>query len=167
MKGWLHGNSRDHGNHGIPVYIAFRVQSTPAVRPLQVHRGTKSAFGGDAEAQSLAGRLAARPEWVASLSPYERMFAIVLPCMHSERMELHELGDRLLREWGAEEGVAPNHAKAYAGTLGFLAEHTEVVRRFGRYPSRNAAMGRAATAEEEEYLKTEAKPWELSQAAAK
>mmetsp|Transcript_30491 Transcript_30491/g.76280 ORF Transcript_30491/g.76280 Transcript_30491/m.76280 type:complete len:278 (-) Transcript_30491:153-986(-) len=131
----------------------------------QMHRGTASAFAGDATAQSLATSLAARPEWVASLSPFERTFGIVLSCMHSESLELHELGASLLREWAAEDGVTDSAAEAYTGTLGFLVEHTEVVRRFGRYPSRNAALGRAPTPEEEAYLKTEAKPWELSQAA--
>eukprot|EP00873_Tetraselmis_striata_P001333 jgi/Tetstr1/421597/TSEL_012538.t1 len=132
---------------------------------VRLHRGTASAFAGDATAQSLATSLAARPEWVASLSPFERTFGIVLPCMHSESLELHELGASLLREWAAEDGVTDSAAEAYTGTLGFLVEHTEVVRRFGRYPSRNAALGRAPTPEEEAYLKTEAKPWELSQAA--
>ena len=50
----------------------------------------------------------------------------------------------------------------------FFKAHTAVIRRFGRYPSRNAAQGRTNTPEEEKYINEEmSSSWELSQAKIK
>ena len=40
------------------------------------------------------------------------------------------------------------------GMLQFAADHKKIIDKFGRYPHRNAVLGRASTDEEEEYLKT-------------
>jgi uncharacterized protein (DUF924 family) len=128
----------------------------------QTARGTPGAFAGDVEAQRLAVKISKDPALLDALSCYERIFSIVLPCMHSEHMEHHELAQGLLKRWAAET-TNESHAEAYRGTVDFLTEHTEVVARFGRYPSRNAALGRETTAEEDHHLSTNAKAWEVSQ----
>jgi uncharacterized protein (DUF924 family) len=52
--------------------------------------------------------------------------------------------------------------------LAFSRDHMRVIQRFGRFPSRNASLGRANTAQEETYIKEEmTSVWELSQAAVK
>ena len=61
--------------------------------------------------------------------------------MHSER-----LADQ-------ERCVALYEAEELRHNLHHAAEHADLIRRFGRFPHRNAALGRASTAEEEAYLR--------------
>eukprot|EP00951_Prasinocladus_malaysianus_P004614 scaffold32485_cov43-Prasinocladus_malaysianus.AAC.1 len=82
--------------------------------------------------------------------------------MHSESIENHELAAKLLSEWMSD--CSDEDRKTYSATYDFLLDHTRVIKRFGRYPSRNASLGRSSTPEEDTYMATEAKGWELSQA---
>ena len=105
------------------------------------------------------------PEFAGAYSAFELQFAAVLPLMHSESLEHHAMCLEALQEKleayrakGDASGVQVMEA-----SLPFLEEHTAVLRRFGRYPSRNRALGRTSTREEEHYLANEAKGWEKSQ----
>jgi uncharacterized protein (DUF924 family) len=60
--------------------------------------------------------------------------------MHSESRAIHVVAERLFREAGL-----PN--------LDFELRHKAIIDRFGRYPHRNAILGRESTAEELEFLK--------------
>jgi uncharacterized protein (DUF924 family) len=75
---------------------------------------------------------------------------LVLPLMHSEALPHHELGLELL-DWSLE-----NFPKDLVATLEIhrtqLHGHTDVLRRFGRYPHRNAKQGRCNTVEETAWL---------------
>ncbi|MES2880046.1 MAG: DUF924 family protein, partial [Pseudomonadota bacterium] len=62
------------------------------------------------------------------------------PWMHSESALIHEEALRLFGEPGLE------------GNLEFERQHKAIIDRFGRYPHRNAALGRASTAEELGFL---------------
>ena len=76
--------------------------------------------------------------------PVERMF-IYLPLQHSE-----SLADQ---ERACELG-APLAAFAETEDVPrFAARHRDIIRRFGRFPHRNAILGRASTPEESEFLK--------------
>jgi uncharacterized protein (DUF924 family) len=48
--------------------------------------------------------------------------------------------------------ATPEHRKSLQGNADFAVAHRDIVARFGRFPHRNAAMGRASTAEEEVFL---------------
>ena len=61
--------------------------------------------------------------------------------MHSESARIHEVAEVLYRE----------HAPA--NNLDFELRHKAIIDRFGRYPHRNAILGRESTAEESEFLK--------------
>lgn len=104
-----------------------------------VFRGTPQAFAQDSMALVLAQE-AIRLQAHASLNPIERSF-LLLPFMHSESAKIHVLAEQLYKEFAPHENYE------------FELKHKAIVDRFGRYPHRNAILGRASTAEEIEFLK--------------
>lgn len=111
--------------------------------PRHIHRGTELAFSTDAQALEAAKHVVARA-WDRNMLPVERMFAY-LPFEHSETLADQDRACELCAPLGAfaETAEVPRYAEA----------HRNIVRRFGRFPHRNAALGRASTAEELEFLK--------------
>ena len=103
-----------------------------------IHRGTPTAFESDAQALVLAQE-AVRDETRFELTPDEKAF-LYMPFMHSESTVIHEEGLKLFSEVGLESHLA------------YEEEHRRVIQRFGRFPHRNAILGRACTAEEDLYL---------------
>jgi uncharacterized protein (DUF924 family) len=107
--------------------------------PRQLYRGEARAFATDALALGIATQALARG-FDRALPAEQRLF-LYLPLMHSESLPDQE---RCVTRFGAEElRNHLHHAVQYAG----------VIRRFGRFPHRNAALGRASTAEEEVWLR--------------
>jgi uncharacterized protein (DUF924 family) len=112
-----------------------------------IHRGTARAFAGDAHALEAARAMVAgghdrtlRPRW--------RAFAY-MPFEHAEELAAQ---DEAVRLFAALESESP--AGELAGDmLDYALRHRAIVARFGRFPHRNAALGRASTAEEIEFLK--------------
>jgi uncharacterized protein (DUF924 family) len=107
-----------------------------------IHRGTPRAFAGDARALALATRLVDTSRDM-TLAPVERWF-VYMPLEHSERLLDQYESVRLFERLAADGLDAP---------LEWARRHFEVVRRFGRFPHRNAILGRASTPDEVEYLK--------------
>jgi uncharacterized protein (DUF924 family) len=102
-------------------------------------RGSPLAFASDPLALALAQEaIAARAD--AALSPVERSF-LYLPFMHSESLAIHAVALALYRSNGIQ------------GNLDFEIKHKQIIERFGRYPHRNAILGRQSTHEELEFLK--------------
>jgi len=102
-------------------------------------RGSPLSFANDALALALAQEaIAARAE--QALSPIERSF-LYLPFMHSESPAIHAVAIELYRKNGIQ------------GNLDFEIKHKQIIERFGRYPHRNAILGRQSTEEEIEFLK--------------
>lgn len=105
-----------------------------------IHRGTRKAFENDAMALVLAQELISLKQDL-NLSISERAFAY-MPFMHSESKLIHEIAMKLFNVPGMEENYK------------FELLHKEIIDRFGRYPHRNAILGRTSTPEEIEFLKT-------------
>ncbi len=103
-----------------------------------VYRDTPRAFAQDALALSLAQELVARGQDHALSTP-QRRFAY-MPYMHSESALIHAQAVQLFAQPGLEEA------------LDFEQRHQYIITRFGRYPHRNAVLGRASTAEEIAFL---------------
>jgi uncharacterized protein (DUF924 family) len=103
-----------------------------------IYRGTAQAFECDVQALVLAQE-AVRDETRFQLAPEERAF-LYMPFMHSESPVIHEEGLKLFSEVGLE------------WHLPYEVEHRRVIQRFGRFPHRNAILGRASTTEEDLYL---------------
>lgn len=110
--------------------------------PRQLFRGQPRAFSGDPVALAVAHGALDR-SWDAGMTPDERQF-LYMPLMHSEVVSDQELCVKLFRDLGNEEALA------------FAIEHRDIVARFGRFPHRNAALGRESTPEEREFLATHA-----------
>ncbi len=79
----------------------------------------------------------------------ERTF-LYMPFMHSERIEVQERGVELFDAFAKE--LSGDDPKAARGNTGYAERHRDIVRRFGRFPHRNAVLGRESTAEELEFL---------------
>lgn len=111
--------------------------------PRHIYRGHADAFSTDALALQAAKHVAAEG-WDRTMLPVERMFAY-LPFEHSEALADQDRACELCAPLGAfsETAEVPRYAEA----------HRDIVRRFGRFPHRNAALGRASTPEEVEFLK--------------
>ncbi len=106
-------------------------------------RGTARAFAGDAQALEGARILVARA-WHMALTPLQRWFAY-LPFEHSEELAAQHEGMRLFDALAAEH---PDMADAREWAL----KHFVIIERFGRYPHRNALLGRHSTPEEVAFL---------------
>ena len=111
--------------------------------PRNMFRGSAKAFAGDQLARD-AARIIVDNGWDKAMTPDERMFAY-LPFEHSESLADQERCLALMKEIATSPDTAdlPKWAEA----------HLVIIRRFGRFPHRNAALGRASTPEETEFLK--------------
>ncbi|HET8708073.1 MAG TPA: DUF924 family protein [Pseudomonadales bacterium] len=103
-----------------------------------IFRNTADAFSQDMMALTLAQE-AVKQELHKSLSPLECSF-LLLPYMHSESKLIHIEAEQLYRKF----------APAY--NYEFELKHKAIIDRFGRYPHRNAILGRASTEEELAFL---------------
>jgi uncharacterized protein (DUF924 family) len=106
--------------------------------PRNLHRGTPRAFATDEAALAVAEGAVGRGFDRAFPAP-ARQF-LYLPFMHAENLAAQERSLDLYRALGWRE------AYFYALT------HHDAIRRFGRFPHRNAILGRATTPAEEAYL---------------
>ena len=118
-----------------------------------VHRGTPLAFAGDPLALQAARRMVDAQQDLA-LPPLQRAF-VYLPFEHAEDMAMQEQAVALYTRMENDgRDVSPAATvTGIAGMLDYAQRHREVIRRFGRFPHRNAILGRASTAEEQDYLR--------------
>ena len=106
-------------------------------------RDTPRAFAGDAQALAMT-TAAADSGQDHALDRYERWF-LYMPFEHAENPSAQERSLALFGALTAETGDR--------GLLEWAEKHAVIVRRFGRYPHRNAILGRASTPEEIAFLK--------------
>ena len=124
-----------------------------------IHRGSAHAFAWDDLALAAGATFVLQRSRYRALSLAERNF-VCMPFMHSEERADHSACLELFEESKAD---FPACEAFTASSLAYLAEHTAVLDRFGRYPHRNAALGRASSAEEVAWLAEEAPGWARSQ----
>jgi uncharacterized protein (DUF924 family) len=106
-----------------------------------IYRGSAEAFAADPIAHALADK-AIRERWDQDMTVQERQF-LYLPFQHAETAADQERALTLFASLG--EGTALRYAEL----------HRDVIRRFGRFPGRNAALGRPNTPDEEAFLAEE------------
>ena len=99
--------------------------------PRNIHRGTPQAFATDRLARAIARGALARG-WDRRLSRQQRQF-LAMPLMHSERIADQRLSLATFTRLGPRYG-AP-----------FARAHYRMIARFGRFPHRNAVLGRVST----------------------
>ena len=107
-----------------------------------IFRDTPRAFAQDALALVLAQELVVSGQ-DRSLPVAQRIFAY-MPYMHSESALVHMQGVALFTQLGIQDN------------LNFELRHKAIIERFGRYPHRNAILGRTSTPEELDFL---SEPW--------
>jgi uncharacterized protein (DUF924 family) len=108
------------------------------------HRNTPRAFAADQKALRLAQRIIASGADRLLPSVHHRAFAY-LPFEHDETLASQRESLRLFEQLRAEPGGESYYRSA--------VRHAEVIERFGRFPHRNAVLGRASSAEETEFLR--------------
>jgi uncharacterized protein (DUF924 family) len=113
-----------------------------------VFRGQARAFSGDAQAQQLvlqaiATKADEQLPWVGRVFMY-------MPLMHAETQALQT--ECLARFTALLSDVPDDLKERLQGNLDFARQHADIIARFGRFPYRNAALGRTNTTKEEIFL---------------
>lgn len=103
-----------------------------------IFRNLPQSFAQDPQALALAQELVVSGQ-DQELNPAQRGFAY-MPYMHSESLAIHEQAISVFSQPGLE------------GTLAFELKHKEIIQRFGRFPHRNAILGRTSTPDEQLFL---------------
>ncbi|MEC9484140.1 MAG: DUF924 family protein [Halomonas sp.] len=106
--------------------------------PRNIHRGRAQAFAHDPQALVLAQEAVAAGA-DQHLEVRQRAF-LYMPYMHSESLRIHEEALRLFDQPGLEDNLDYEH------------RHRAILARFGRYPHRNAILGRASSEDELDFL---------------
>jgi uncharacterized protein (DUF924 family) len=116
--------------------------------PRNLHRGQARAFATDPQALAcaLSGIEAGLDR---SLSPIERTF-FYLPMQHAEDLAMQERQLAAFRALLRE--ATPELRPALESSVEFALLHRDLIARFGRFPHRNRALGRASTPDEEKFL---------------
>ncbi len=114
-----------------------------------VHRGQRRAFDGDARAQRLS-RLSLAHGMDATLTPAGCVF-LYMPLMHAESLELQE--ECVARFKKLVDNSPAALRDKLANNLRFAMVHRDIVAQYGRFPHRNAVLGRDCTPEEDTFLK--------------
>ncbi|MFP5413821.1 MAG: DUF924 family protein [Gammaproteobacteria bacterium] len=115
-----------------------------------IYRDTPQAFAGDPRALGWC-RQALAEGMDGALHPLERLF-LYLPLEHSEVLADQKACIVLMEALVA--AADPAARAQLADALDYARRHGEVIRRFGRFPHRNAILGRESTAAEIAFLKT-------------
>lgn len=102
-------------------------------------RDKACAFSQDKMALVLSQEAIRHPDFF-DMMPEEKKF-ILMPFMHSESSEIHDIGILLFEKWTDADTIRYEHL------------HKDILIRFGRYPHRNKIIGRKSTFEEIEFLK--------------
>ncbi len=111
--------------------------------PRNLFRGTTRAYATDSQALSVAQHAVARG-FDGALISTERVF-VYLPFEHSENLDAQLESVRLLR-------ALRDRDPSMSGYLEYAERYLEIIRRFGRFPHRNAILGRTPTPEEAAFL---------------
>lgn len=106
--------------------------------PRNLYRGSAHAFATDGKARWVA-RTAADAGFPRKVEPELRQF-FILPFEHSEDLADQDFGLALAAELDDPDSVK------------WCGIHRDIIRRFGRFPHRNAALGRVSTPEEQAFL---------------
>lgn len=117
--------------------------------PHHIYRNQAQSFATDPQALALSlAALALKED--RQLSAIERVF-LYLPLEHAESLEMQDLSVACYQTLATE--VAADERALFDDFLNYAHRHRDVVARFGRFPHRNALLGRPSTDEELAFLK--------------
>ncbi len=116
--------------------------------PRNLYRGSPQAFACDALAREIAGT-AIESQFDSVLAPLEAVF-LYLPLEHAEDMAAQDCS--VARFEALLKRAPASQRQQFESFLSYAIRHREVIGRFGRFPHRNAILGRHSTGEELSYL---------------
>lgn len=108
--------------------------------PLNMFRGEAKSFS--TEAQSIECTLQGISQGFDQQIPQSQLSFFYMPLMHSELMAYQDLSVKMFEQAGLKENAR------------FSRHHRSIVEKFGRFPHRNALLGRCSTSAEMEYLQS-------------
>ena len=106
--------------------------------PLNMYRGQEISFSTEAQARNVA-RIAIQKGFDKQIAK-DKLSFLFLPFMHSESLTDQEMSLQLFFDAGLDDNIP------------FAQHHHDIVEHFGRFPHRNAILGRTNTAEEIAYM---------------
>ncbi len=109
--------------------------------PLNIFRGDKQSFATEARSRDVARQAIANSQ--ASQLTQEQLVFLYMPFMHSENLADQDYAVALFENAGLKEN------------LRFARHHRDIVQRFGRFPHRNAILGRTSSTAEIDYLNSD------------
>ena len=133
-----HDGGLEHWVEGTVGTLAYLILTDQI--PRNIHRGNALAFATDPLARA-AARKAVEHGWDMNAPEPERQF-FYMPFEHSEDPADQIQAVKLLTERLSSDPTTALHARA----------HQEIIRKYGRFPTRNVALGRECSAEEQVYL---------------
>ncbi|MCJ1880902.1 DUF924 family protein [Pseudomonas nitroreducens] len=116
--------------------------------PRMIFRDSPRAYAGDARAQQLV-RQGLEAGFDHQLPRIERVFVYIV-LEHAENLASQNEAVRLYEELQGES--SESEKVLFAGYLAYARKHQVVIKRFGRFPHRNAILGRESTVEEVQFL---------------
>jgi uncharacterized protein (DUF924 family) len=117
-----------------------------------IFRGAAEAFARDQEALGLT-LLGMQAGQEKNLAAIEQAF-FYMPMQHSESLKVQDFSVQCFNRLA--ESVNPSMHATFAGFRKFAELHRDIVARFGRFPHRNAILGRTNSPDEEAYLANDA-----------
>ena len=134
---WAH---RPHGRLALIILLdQFR---------RNIYRNQPEAFAMDKAALKLCVE-GAMEKKDKGLSPIERVF-FYMPLQHAESRKVQDKSCQIYSKLA--EAVSPTYRETFETVAQFAELHADIIRQFGRFPHRNAILGRENTPEEAEYL---------------
>ena len=137
IKDALHGYNNDW-KKSLESSLALIILTDQFTR--NVFRGTPRSFSGDILALDTC--LHCLDKFDFSQQTLEKSHFTLIPLMHSENLKIQEMSLPLFRKYTSK--------KVYQYAL----KHKNIIARFGRFPHRNAILGRTSTATEIEFLQS-------------
>lgn len=123
--------------------------------PRNMYRGTPRAFLFDERARAVTEE-ALRLGHEQALWPIEQAF-LIMPLQHAEHLDCQN--ESVRRFAALADAAPPEQAERMREFHRFAEEHRRVIERFGRFPHRNAVLGRESTADERAFLAEGAASW--------
>lgn len=115
-----------------------------------IYRGTPQAYARDNLALKICIEGTISNDY-KNLTPFERLF-FFMPLQHAESLKVQEKSVGIYQ--ALAESVSETLQETFETTAQFAELHRDIIAEFGRFPHRNEALGRANTADENEYLGT-------------
>ena len=115
-----------------------------------IYRDTENAFSQDQKAVELCLN-GINKAFDKELHPIQRIF-YYMPLMHSEEMSMQKKSIKSFSNLANQFKNPEPIAKMTSGSFEYAMKHYEIVKRFGRYPHRNAILGRKSSPEETQFL---------------